>query len=628
MGRIVIGAGCTLAALIVATVIVGTLLDAGFFREQFIRTVGARLERTIKVDGALELHVLSLHPRVSAAGLTLGNPAWMPAGQTADIGKLSLAIELPWFGRSVGIERLELVGATLYLRRDSSGNANWQWTAPGHHPHSQILVRSLSVPQAHVELDDDRRHLKFDGMVSATEEHANGGMPPLRLEGDGNLNGRPIKFSIDAEPLATADRDRPYHFTFSERSGDTLISGHGFLPHPFNFDLQEDNFESAGPNLKDLYYLTGVTLVNTGPYHLSGKLQRRGTLTQFTDLAVTSGQSDARGSVSIETVSGRPNLNITLHTQHLRAADLGTRAAGLAPVGPPLLLSDAMFNPGATRRADAVVSFYAQQLDIGRIALHSVATRMTFDHGMVVAPVTANLLGGQLTAHLKLDAASDDPIAEVDLKILDAQLGQLGPLGTGVAPTPPVEGLARARLLIKGHGRSLHQVAASANGTITATVSHGAVRAALAELTDLDLRGLGLLLDKNATQANLRCGVASFQAQDGVLTAQTFELDTDPVLITGEGTLRLDSETLDLTLRGRPKAMRLVHVRSHLLVRGTLSHPTVGLRMGDAVAQTAAAVALGVVLTPLASVLAFVDPDLAKDADCAALLAPTNKPKP
>ena len=40
-----------------------------------------------------------------------------------------------------------------------------------------------------------------------------------------------------------------------------------------------------------------------------------------------------------------------------------------------------------------------------------------------------------------------------------------------------------------------------------------------------------------------------------------------------------------------------------------------------AFAQTAEAVVLGVVATPLAAVLAFVDPGLAKDADCAALLA-------
>jgi hypothetical protein len=65
----------------------------------------------------------------------------------------------------------------------------------------------------------------------------------------------------------------------------------------------------------------------------------------------------------------------------------------------------------------------------------------------------------------------------------------------------------------------------------------------------------------------------------------------------------------------------LFRLRAPLLVRGTLLHPTAGIQARDTVVQAAAAVALGVVLTPLASVLAFVDPGLTKDADCSALLA-------
>jgi AsmA family protein len=55
------------------------------------------------------------------------------------------------------------------------------------------------------------------------------------------------------------------------------------------------------------------------------------------------------------------------------------------------------------------------------------------------------------------------------------------------------------------------------------------------------------------------------------------------------------------------------------LVRGTLVHPAIGIQAGKAAAQTAEAVALGVILTPLGGLLAFVDPGLAKDADCASL---------
>jgi uncharacterized protein involved in outer membrane biogenesis len=162
-------------------------------------------------------------------------------------------------------------------------------------------------------------------------------------------------------------------------------------------------------------------------------------------------------------------------------------------------------------------------------------------------------------------------------------------------------------------------VAASANGTVTAVVTHGTIRTSLAELTGIDLRALGLMLTKNKQETGMRCVVAALQARDGTLDAQSLVADTDPVLITGEGRLRLDSESLDFALRGHPKSLRLFRLRAPVLVRGTLLHPAIGIEAPKAAAQTAGAVALGVVLTPLAGVLAFVDPGLAKDADCASL---------
>jgi hypothetical protein len=57
------------------------------------------------------------------------------------------------------------------------------------------------------------------------------------------------------------------------------------------------------------------------------------------------------------------------------------------------------------------------------------------------------------------------------------------------------------------------------------------------------------------------------------------------------------------------------------LVRGTLKHPAFSTEAKKPMAQAGGAIALGVLLTPVAAMLAFVDPGLAKDSDCGALLA-------
>lgn len=63
-----------------------------------------------------------------------------------------------------------------------------------------------------------------------------------------------------------------------------------------------------------------------------------------------------------------------------------------------------------------------------------------------------------------------------------------------------------------------------------------------------------------------------------------------------------------------------MRLRSPISVRETLEDPQLGVQTGRVALQAGAAVALGVLLTPVAAVLAFIDGGLAKDANCAALV--------
>jgi uncharacterized protein involved in outer membrane biogenesis len=611
-----------LGALFVVAAGLAAAIDAGYFRGPLLRFIASHVGRAIEVDGDMQLHVFALHPRVTAERVTIGNPAWMPPGTTAVIGRLSFAIALPWVHRPLGIEQLDAEGATLTLSRDDAGLANWQWTDPRVPDDTLMpLVRRLSVPSARVLLKDDTRHLQFDGTVTVKEPSPKEGPPPLRIEGTGQLNGRAVRFGIDGEPLAAADHAKPYRFKFEEQSSGSQLTGGGALPRPFDFRMIDAEFTATGQDLEDLYFVTGVKLINTGRYRLAGKVARRGTRTRFTDLEISSGQSDAHGSVSIDSSSDRPKLDIDLNSQLLRLADLGLRAAGRDPEGSSgkeWLMSDAALNPRAWRRDDTVASFRARRLDVGPIPVQDFAAALAVDHGVLtVTPLTGHVFDGALTAHVRANLTTDDPADSLDLKISNLNLERYLPHG---AAESPMQGLLQARVLAKGHGRSLHEFASGADGTLSAAVPHGAIRAVLADLAGLDLRAIGLELSKHGPETPVRCAVASFQAHDGILAAQTLVLDTERVLIVGEGNIHMDSEVMDLTLRGHPKRPGF-RVRSPVLVRGTLSHPSFAIQPRDAGAQVAAAVALGVLLTPLGSALAFVDPGLSKDADCGALTA-------
>ncbi len=575
-------------------------VDAGYFRATLVRFVAARVGRPLEVAGALHAHLLTRHPQLSAERVTIGNPSWVPAGPLAEIGELSLVMDLPWLDPAFGIVSLSMKSATLHLTRDASGHANWQWTSPDGPPSTvkRPILRRLSMADAHVMLDDERLHLKFDGVVSADD--TDGESRRLRIGGDGRLNGHADTFEITGDSLTAASRELPYHFSFTERSSGSELKGRGLLPKPFDVELIDASFEAAGDDLQDLYFLTGVTLVDTGSYRVSGQVVRRGTSTRFADLAATSGQSHVPGSGAADVSGARPRRGIELESTSLRRAARGLRAAGRAPdTGkPPLLLSDAMLKPPTLRRGDADIRFHAKRLQIGRVALTDLAAKGTIEEGILtVDPLTAGVLAGKLDARLRLDATTDQPAAKVYLKITDLELAEID---RKAAAAPPAQGLLQVRIAVTGVGKSVHQVAASANGTVAAIVRHGAIRDSLAEMTGVDLRGLGLLLTKSQRETPLRCAVAQFEGRDGTLTAERVVADTAAVLITGEGQIHLDTETLDLAISGHPKSLRLLRFRAPVRVTGTFTHPSIDVQAREP---------------------ALIDLGKAKDADCEALEA-------
>jgi AsmA family protein len=582
-----------LAGLILVLTLLIAALDAGYWHAPLVRLIGARVGREIQV-GSVHMHLFSLHPQVIAERVSIGNPRWTPSGITAEVGKIVLVFSMPGSDHRFGIDRLEMQSAVLYLKRDSTGHANWQRFDPDTQTGAALpLMRSLSIPQAHVLLEDGLKHLQFDGTVSAEDGAGAQGTQPLRLYGTGQLNGRAVALELTGEALATASRAHPYQFRYTERSGGSTLRAEGAVLRPFDLTAIEATFDAAGPDLKDLYYVVGSTFVHTMSYRLSGKLVRSGDTSTYQGVALNFGQSDVRGSVSIQSSRGRFRIQAKLYSQLLRLADFAPDPNA------HLLLSNAMFDPATLRRNDGDIDFRAARLAARSLAMEGVAATVAMDRGVLTGSLLGELLGGKLTSRVKIDATSDLPAVTWDLKADDLQLGQL-PRKQPAAPA--ADGPLQARATVTGRGKSLHQVAASANGVITATLERGIMRASLAEILGTDLRAAGLLFEKSRQEVAIRCAAASFEAHAGALSAKTLLIDTDSMLISGTGGVNLDTEDLDMELRGQPKELRILRLRAPLKIGGTLKHPSFSIQAHNA--------------APL-----LIDRGRARDVDCAALLA-------
>ena len=254
--------------------------------------------------------------------------------------------------------------------------------------------------------------------------------------------------------------------------------------------------------------------------------------------------------------------------------------------------------------------------------LRSAKVQVSLSNGVLkLDDMAMSFAQGALLGNLKVDATKDTPITDMDVRLSKLRLEQFV---TGLGSPPPLQGELLARAKLRGVGRSVHDAASTADGSFAVAVPAGQMRKAFAELMGINI-ARGLFLDSRE-QTNLRCGIAVFSANRGILNLDQFVFDTDVVQVRGEGIVNMQTESVDLQVTGEPKEFRLLRVRAPIAISGSLGRPSVGIKAGPALGQGGLAAGLGALLTPLGAILPFIDPGLAEDANCVALLNQPQSP--
>jgi len=127
------------------------------------------------------------NPQVIAEQVTIGNPPWMPAGLTAEVGRLTLLLKLPWFDHPGGLVRLDMEGATLHLVRMRRSRQLANDRSCRKRIHKKLaIIRSLSVPMLTLNSRTIVDICQFVGTVSASGPDDPGAPQPVRIVGAAN----------------------------------------------------------------------------------------------------------------------------------------------------------------------------------------------------------------------------------------------------------------------------------------------------------------------------------------------------------------------------------------------------------------------------------------------------------
>jgi uncharacterized protein involved in outer membrane biogenesis len=654
-------AGVIVVGLALVLVIGIALFDWNRLRPWVEREITATTGRPAHIDGDLKVHVWSWNPTAQVNGIRLENPSWADRKLMFAAKRITISVSLAHLLRGqIVLPEIEILDPEINLERDAKGRASWALGTQEGKPSKDKTpakiptIQRLVIDNGKLHVVDQIRKLTFSGSLGAAEQAGKQDESAFKVRCTGTLNDKPFALEANGGPLLNLEPHKPYSFETHLTASDIDLRTHVTVPKPFDLRTLDVKFDVSGNDLADMFYLTGLALPNTPKYRLGASVHLSGTQFDIADLKGTLGTSDLSGSGEVQIAGKRPKLTAKLTSQNLNIADLAptlgqnapkasslaaspsagkpakTKKQAAAPPPPgdadqwPLnaghLLPDADLQVNRVRGMDADVTYTAAAVTAPKVPMKAVHFHLVLDAGLLtIDPLSFVLDQGKFAGKVRIDAREDPPDTAIDMHIDDVDLSQFKSASMKQAP---LDGTLAGRLEFHGAGASLHKFAASSNGAVSVVIPHGQITQAFAELTGINvISGLGLLLAKDQKQAEIRCGIVDFKDQNGRLNTTTVYVDTTTVLITGRGSIDLNSEDLDLALQGDPKKFRFGRLRTPIDLHGTLLHPAFGVKVGKLAEQGAVAAALGVFLTPVASALAFIDPGLAKDKDCSSVFS-------
>ena len=632
------------AVLIIAIVAVIMFFDWNMVRSTVAGRLSESAGRKVAIEGDLRVQY-TWPPRITAERITLANAEWSREPLMVSIDRLDFLIKpLELLRGRIVLPELRLDAPKIVLERNPEGKANWEFNADpvadaatpderGDFP----VIGLLEINNGALIYRDAPQKIDIDAKIASASGSGSDGTRPVAVEASGTMRGQKMLLKAQGGSLLSLrNENEPYPLSIDVRIGDTRASLDGKLAEAMSFGGLDAKFAIAGPNPALLVPILGIPIPQLPPYELTGTLRQEGAVWSYRGFKGKVGDSDLAGDISVDTGRERPFIEANLVSNRLDLDDIGLivgappspeqavsarqKEVAARAAGSDRLLPDAPLQIDEVRAVDAKVSFKGKKVGTPDLPLGDLNLALDLKDGVLrLNPLDVSVAGGRLNSVIAIDARKDVVVTDYDIRLRGFDLAQL--VASANPPGAGASGKIEGRAKFRTWGNTLRRAFATADGDVTLMMDTGLMSNLLLEAIGLDLgEALIYYLGKDRL-SEVRCFVADFGWKDGLLFSRTFVLDTSDTLITG----KIDVNFKDAGLRGRiapePKDVSILSARVPINIGGRLKNPQVTPDVAMLAARGGAAVALGALLTPFASILAFIEPGTGKDSNCAGLLS-------
>ncbi|HYD64912.1 AsmA family protein [Azospirillum sp.] len=629
-GLVVVGGGLALA-----------LFDWNDARGFAARQASKALGREVAIDGTLDVK-LGDPIHIHIEGLRVANTDWAKEPNFAEVRVLDAQVRLwPLLRGDIEVPEVKVSGPKLAMEKNAEGANNWTF---GNDPRKEAaeetvkpddrsevpLIESLVIEDGRVGYLDPKSEIDINSTINTAT--GGSGDASVRLDGQGSFAGKPFKLAVDGGSLLfLRDTAQPYPIKVEASVGKTRGKVEGKIAEPVKLEGVDLSIEVAGDDMAEIFPIFGIPTPKTRPYALSGRLGKEGNVWRFDGMNGKVGESDLAGNLAMDTGGERPRITADLTSRRLAAVDLAgfvgasPRGSGDYPTkGPGRILPATEVNLERLRFADMDVRFKGQRVEAPMAPLDGLDAHLKLENGKAtLEPLSVGIGKGRVAGTVVLDGQGRSAALRTNLEVRGVQLAQF------FRDTPfakEMGGTVSGRVQLTGRGPTVADILAAADGKVGLAVDGGRISAlAVKGLKTNVLETLGVVLSGDRPLP-FNCLVTDVEAQNGVAKVNALVLDTPETLITGQGGVNLKEERLNMRVQGKAKHPQIFATHVPVTVGGTLGDPDIGVDATETAARGAAAVALGVLLTPLASILPLVDTGTDEEAHCGSLIQNAKAP--
>ena len=575
-------------------------------------------------------------PHLVANDVHVGNPkGW--EGEMASVKQFSFSLNpLALLDKRIVIPVLRFEAPAVELIRNADGKNNWTFRHEPKESPWKLDLERIIFTKGVVHYKDAVE--KAD--VTADVDLIDGDSPyGVSFKLKGSFNGGPVTGSGKAGAvLSLKQQTTPYPLAADMRFGAVRVAFEGTLTKPTKLAALNMRLKLSGPSMARLYAVTGLVLPETPAFstegRLIGALDGPRSLWTYDKFSGKVGSSDISGHFDYQMGEPRGKLSGRVVSKLLQFSDLGPligadsnaskTARGVAPVQPSgKVLPVETFRTERWTAIDADVHYSAQRIIRNEaLPIKKLKTHLILKNGVLsLAPLTFDMAGGTLNSNIKLDgsgrAGKNAIRATAKVSARHIKIKELFPT---IAAIQATVGEINGDAQLSAVGNSVSSLLAGSNGEVKTMINQGTVSKLLLEQMGLNIGNILLTKLFGDRQVQLNCMATDFAVTDGLMQTRVFVVDTDEALITASGTISLDKELIDLTLRPETKGFRIFSLRAPLYVRGPFRKPDVSVDKGVLAMKAGGAIALGLA-APLAALIPLVNTGPGKSSQCATLLA-------